>query len=103
MMSYVCFNSFAGTTGLGLEAGLAVLVFGAFGFVAPVPGGIGAFEFMVTTALASYAVDKDTQSAYAILTHASQTGAVLVFGSLSFLALALINKPAKSKIANPQS
>lgn len=96
MMSYVCFNSFPGTTGLGFSAGLAVLVFGAFGFVAPVPGGIGAFEFMVTTALATYAVDKDTQSAYAILTHFSQTGAVLVFGSLSLVILAVINKPKKA-------
>ena len=92
LMSYVCFYSFASTMNLGPVAGLAVMVFGGFGFVAPVPGGIGAFEFMVTMVLTAYGIGENDRNSFALLVHAAQTIAVLAFGLMSFIFIPIINK-----------
>jgi len=98
MMSYVCFFCFPATSHLGLVIALAVMVFGGFGWAAPVQGGIGTFHIIVTQALVLFGVAENDGLAYAILSHATQVFAMLVFGSICLIVLPLINrKPATSE------
>jgi hypothetical protein len=96
-MSYVCFFSFPATSSLTLMAGLAVMVFGGFGWAAPVQGGIGTFHVIVTQTLVLYGIAENDGLAYAFLTHATQVIAMLIFGSLSLVLLPLINRKKTSE------
>ncbi|MBA2407695.1 MAG: flippase-like domain-containing protein [Chitinophagales bacterium] len=95
MMSYVCFFSFQQTSGLGVVAGLAVMVFGGFGWAAPVQGGFGTYHAIVTQSLFVFGIENDDGLAYAILAHATQVFGMLVFGLLSLLLLPILNRKRK--------
>lgn len=92
LMSLVCFYSFAATASLGLVAAVAVMVFGAFGWAAPVQGGFGTFHVIVTQTLLLYSISNDDGLAYAILNHVTQVMGMLVLGSLSLLILPIYNR-----------
>ncbi len=51
LMTYVGFFSFGATENLSAVTGLVVFVFGTLGIVIPSPGGLGAYQFLVTTCL----------------------------------------------------
>ena len=95
MMSYVCFFSFQQTSDLGVVAGLSVMVFGAFGWAAPVQGGFGTYHAIVTQSLLVFGIANDDGLAYAILTHATQVFGMVVFGLLSLLVLPVLNRKKK--------
>ena len=94
--SYVCFLCFPATSGLGPVAALAVLVFGGFGWAAPVQGGLGTFEIVVTPALVVFGVSANDALAYAILSHATQVFGMVAFGLLALVSLPIINRTALS-------
>lgn len=97
MMSYVCFFSFPATSSLTWITGLAVMVFGGFGWAAPVQGGIGTFHVIVTQTLVLYNIAENDGLAYAILTHATQVFAMLIFGLLSLILLPVLNSKKTSE------
>lgn len=100
LMSYVCFYSFSETLGLGLIAGLAVMVFGGFGWAAPVQGGFGTYHAIVTQTLVLFGIANNDALAFAILSHATQVFGMLIFGLLALVALPLINrKPAMHELS----
>ncbi|MGB3074067.1 MAG: lysylphosphatidylglycerol synthase domain-containing protein, partial [Chitinophagales bacterium] len=92
LMSYVCFYSFAATSSLGWIAALAVMVFGAFGWAAPVQGGFGTFHVIVTQTLLLYGIANNDGLAFAILNHATQVFGMLTFGLLALIVLPVINR-----------
>jgi len=93
MMTYLCFFAMQATSGLSLMDGLTVLSIGSFGFVAPVPGGIGAFHFIVKAILFElYGVNPASAASFATISHLSQTLLILVMGGLSYLAIVLFLK-----------
>jgi uncharacterized protein (TIRG00374 family) len=96
LMSYVCFYSFTATKDLGLIAGLAVMVFGGFGFAAPVQGGFGTYHAIVTQTLVLFGIANDDGLAFAILSHSTQVFGMLVFGLLSLLLLPVLNRKRKA-------
>jgi glycosyltransferase 2 family protein len=91
-MSYVCFFAFGATQNLGFMAALAVLVFGTFGFAAPVQGGIGLYETLVMQTLLLFGLDKDDGLAFAIYSHLTQLLGMLVIGLLALTLLPIINR-----------
>ena len=59
---------------------------GGLGFAVPVPGGIGAFHFVISMALASlYGVPVELGVVYATLSHTSQAITQIVFGTGSYV------------------
>ena len=92
MMAYMCFFSFDFTASLSPFTGFVVMVFGAFGFAAPVQGGIGVYHFMVAQTLVQYGLSSDDGTAYAILAHAAQTVAVIIFGLIFLVGLPFLNR-----------
>lgn len=92
VMLYCVFFAFGFTSHLVPLAGLTVFVFGSFGMVAPVQGGIGAWHFMVIEALALYGVDRGDGKVFALLAHGSTTVMLIVLGLIGLLALPFVNE-----------
>ncbi len=51
LMTYVGFFAFSATEHLSAETGIIVFIFGTLGIVIPSPGGLGAYQYLVTTCL----------------------------------------------------
>ncbi|SHF95416.1 hypothetical protein SAMN05444274_1156 [Mariniphaga anaerophila] len=92
LMLYVVFFSFGFTSHLGPIAGLTTFVLASFGMVAPVQGGMGAWHFMATEALALYGVAKTNGVIFAFVAHTSMTVMIIVIGIISVLILPFINR-----------
>lgn len=92
MMGYLCFRAFDFTAHLSPLAGFVVMVFGGFGFAAPVQGGFGVYHFIVSQTLAQYGVEMNNGLSYALLNHSVQTLSVIIFGLIALLLLPVINK-----------
>jgi uncharacterized protein (TIRG00374 family) len=99
MMSYSCFYCFEATSDLGFVAALAVMVFGGFGWAAPVQGGFGTFHIIVTQTIVLFGITQDNGLAYAILSHATQVFGMLSFGLLFLVLLPLINRKPPAPIS----
>jgi uncharacterized protein (TIRG00374 family) len=102
-MTYTVFFAFEPTEHLGFGAGLVLLVVGALGMSAPVPGGVGAFHFLVAGAMVVYGISKDDGVSYAILLHTSQALTVVILGGISFVISLLIGKNKETEYADSKS
>jgi len=90
MMIYLPFYSLQATSHLDFGDALTVMSIGSLGIVAPVPGGIGTYHFIVKAILFElYGVDQASAASFATITHAAQTIMIIVIGGLSFLMLFL--------------
>jgi len=100
LMIYLPFFSFEATSHLNFEDALTVMSIGSLGIVAPVPGGIGTYHFIVKAVLFElYGVDQASAASFATITHAAQTLMIIIVGGLSFLMLFL----QKNKVENESS
>lgn len=78
--------------------GLTILAIGSLGIVAPVPGGIGAYHFIVKSILVElYAIEANAAGAFAAITHAGQTILNVLVGALSYFYMMVIMKHQKPK------
>jgi len=69
--------------------GLFLLVTGSIGMVIPVQGGIGAYHWIISTALTLYGLPRETGVVLATLAHESQTLMILVVGTFSVVMVML--------------
>jgi glycosyltransferase 2 family protein len=101
LMSYVVFFSMPQTAGLGIRAGLAILIMGGIGMSAPVQGGIGAFHILVSSVLVLYGISEEDGVLFATILHTSQMLMVILTGSICLLAVLVISKRnSRSKLRN---
>ena len=71
--------------GLDLIDALFLSLVGGLGFAVPVPGGIGAFHFVISLALSAvYGIPMETGIIYATLSHTSQAITQILFGVGSY-------------------
>ncbi|MDD3875006.1 MAG: lysylphosphatidylglycerol synthase transmembrane domain-containing protein [Bacteroidales bacterium] len=99
LMTYLCFFAMASTSILTVSAGFTVLVMGSAGIVAPVPGGIGAYHFMVISTLVEvYNINTTSATSFAYLSHTSQGVLIGILGAVSFLAIFLQKNKSKSDV-----
>ena len=91
MMAYFVFFSMPETAGLGIDAGLATLVFGTIGIML-VQGGIGIYPVIVAETLLLYSVESTKGYALGWLIWSSQTITIILLGSVSLILLPLLNK-----------
>lgn len=74
------------TENLGMIDALFLSLIGGLGFVVPVPGGIGAYHFIVSTCLfAIYGIPMHVGLVFATLSHSSQAITQIVFGIGSYV------------------
>jgi uncharacterized membrane protein YbhN (UPF0104 family) len=92
-MVYVPVMMFPETAKLNFVDGLTLLAIGSLGIVAPVPGGIGAYHFIVKAILVElYHITPDVAISFATITHAGQTFLNVFMGSLGYLYILLTKK-----------
>lgn len=93
LMLYVCFFCFGETSHLTLADALVVLMFGTFGVIAPVPGGIGAYQWLVISVLTHiYFISPNIAFTLAWILWGSQLILIVFLGLVSLILLPIINK-----------
>ena len=96
-MTFVVFFSIPATSSLSLIDGLFILVVGGLGMSAPVQGGIGAFHWIISSALMLYGLSKEQGLVFATIQHESQTIFAILLGTLSVLMLFLQSRTKRKK------
>jgi glycosyltransferase 2 family protein len=100
LMVYIAFFAIDGTSNLTIISALTLLVITTFGFVAPVPGGIGAYHWiMITTLIELYGVASEQAASFAVIAHASQMLLVIVVGLICFGFLFFLKKKKQHAIS----
>ena len=100
-MIYVAFFAFESTKELGLLTGLTVFVMAGLGMVIPVPGGIGAWHWLVTRTLFVYGITiVPNGNAFALVVHTTSSIMLISVGFIALIFLPLYNKKKELKISN---
>ena len=86
-MIYVCFFAMPATENIQIDQSLFVMMAASMGIVVPVPGGVGAYHYLVAKALEVLAVPYPEGLAFATLVHASQTIMLMSTGVIGFIGL----------------
>jgi uncharacterized membrane protein YbhN (UPF0104 family) len=87
VMIYVCFFAMPATENIQVDQSLFVMMAASMGIVVPVPGGVGAYHYLVAKALEVLAVPYPEGLAFATLVHASQTIMLMSTGVIGFIGL----------------
>ena len=83
----VGFTIVSGLESIGPEQAFFVSVAAGLGFVIPVPGGIGAYHYLVSKALVVLGLTPFVGTSFATLIHSSQSLMFVVTGALGFVFL----------------
>jgi uncharacterized membrane protein YbhN (UPF0104 family) len=93
LQSYTIMHAMSETASLGAVDALFLMLVGALGWVAPVPGGLGAYHFLLSLALLTmYAIPWELGVVFATISHETQAVMMIVFGFLSLAAILLAGK-----------
>jgi len=96
IMVYLPFFMLPETSQLTFIDGLTVLAIGSLGIVAPVPGGIGAYHYIVKVTLTElYQVEANAAMSFATISHAGQTLLNILAGAVSYFLMGLFSKKQK--------
>jgi len=88
LMTYTAFFALEATSGLNFIDAITVMALGSLGMVAPVPGGIGAYQFVVKAILTEiYLVQSEPAVSYSIILWAAQSAMIIVVGAISYYIL----------------
>jgi uncharacterized membrane protein YbhN (UPF0104 family) len=87
VMIYVCFFAMPATENIEVDQSLFVMMAASMGIVVPVPGGVGAYHYLVAKALEVLSVPYPEGLAFATLVHASQTIMLMSTGVIGFIGL----------------
>jgi uncharacterized protein (TIRG00374 family) len=93
LMIFFCVFALNDTAHLTIFDSLTIMVLGSIGIVAPVPGGIGAYHFIVIALLTEiYAIVDEAATSFAYIAHTSQMAIIILVGTFSYFMLLLIQK-----------
>lgn len=99
-MTYFVFFTMEATSNLTVIDGITVLAIGSLGMVAPVPGGIGAYHFIVKAILVElYLIPSAIAASWATLIHTSQGVLILFVGALSYFLIFLQKKKKSNELS----
>ena len=92
LLTYFPVFAFESTEHITILGGLAFFVIGSYGMVAPVPGGVGAWHFMVAGTLVVIGINDQDARVFALIVHAAQTIMIAVLGIISTALLPVVNR-----------
>ena len=92
LMVYICFFSMEATSIVTIPQALFVMMSATFSYILPVPGGIGAYHYLVSSALLVIGVPLDAGLAFATVVHSAQTLMMILAGVSGFAGLAFIRR-----------
>lgn len=90
--TYMGFFAMQDMAHFGIRGALSALTFGSFGMIIPSPGGIGSFQYAIQQVMMLYGVTPEKGLSLGMLIWFAQTGIVIIFGTVAFLLLPVINK-----------
>jgi uncharacterized protein (TIRG00374 family) len=97
MMTYMGFFALTETEHLNFLDGVTIMAIGSLGIVAPVPGGIGAYQFIVTAMLVEiYGIASEPAASFSIILWFTQTILIIIAGIFSYYMLMF----KKTKLTN---
>ncbi len=96
LMTFTAFFALDATSHLSFFDGVTVMALGSLGIVAPVPGGIGAYQFVVKAILVEiYLIPSEPAVSFSIILWAAQSAMIIVVGFISYYIL-VFKKSKKS-------
>ena len=96
LMVYFTFMLLPETSVLAFKDAFTLLGIGSLGIVAPVPGGIGAYHFIIKSVLYEvYGIGGVAAGSFAAITHAGQTLLNVGVGAFSYFMLMFLTKKQK--------
>src|SRR5690349_15798762 len=90
--TYMGFFAMSDLREYGIKAAFSALSFGSIGMIVPAPGGIGAYQYAVQQVLLVYGISAEKGLSLGMLIWVAQTGIVIIFGTISFMLLPVLNK-----------
>lgn len=97
VMSYTTILAFPQVSDLNWADAMFLMVVGGMGWIVPVQGGIGAYHFILSLAMASiYGIPQTSGVVFATISHESQALTMLVCGAVSLFSIYL-SKTKKRK------
>ena len=88
LMTFTAFFALEATSGLGFVDAITVMALGSLGMVAPVPGGIGAYQFVVKAILTEiYLVPSEPALSYSIILWTAQSFMIILLVAVSYYIL----------------
>jgi uncharacterized membrane protein YbhN (UPF0104 family) len=101
--TYMGFFAMSDLSAYGIKAAFSALSFGSIGMIVPSPGGIGSFQYAVQQVLMVYGISAEKGLSLGMLIWVAQTGIIIIFGTISFMLLPVLNKSKNEKPAvDPQ-
>ena len=98
LLTYVSFFAFPFSSGLTLSAALFITVLGGIGMSAPVQGGIGTYDWLVSQGLILYGLSETNGTVFAVMGHSVQTLFLVALGIISMISLFFFTKKQSSSI-----
>jgi glycosyltransferase 2 family protein len=93
--TYMGFFAMTDMAHFGIKGALSALTFGSFGMIIPSPGGIGSFQYAIQQVMILYGVTPEKGLSLGMLIWFAQTGIIIIFGTIAFLVLPVVNKKKK--------
>ena len=93
--TYMGFFAMQDMAHFGIKGALSALTFGSFGMIIPSPGGIGSFQYAIQQVMILYGVTPEKGLSLGMLIWFAQTGIIILFGTIAFLLLPIVNKEKK--------
>ena len=93
--TYMGFFAMRDMAHFGMRGALSALTFGSFGMIIPSPGGIGSFQYAIQQVMILYGVTPEKGLSLGMLIWFAQTGIIILFGTIAFLLLPIVNKQKK--------
>lgn len=93
LMSYVVVFALDSTSHIDPSSGLFVMIVGAFGIIAPSPGGAGSYHFLAKTGMIVIGIGEIDALTFATMVHTGQTIMTIIAG---FVALYVAYKARKA-------
>jgi hypothetical protein len=90
--TYMGFFAMQDMAKFGIKGALSALTFGSFGMIIPSPGGIGSFQYAIQQVMMLYGVTPEKGLSLGMLIWFAQTGIIILFGTIAFFVLPVINK-----------
>lgn len=96
VMTYLPFKMLSESSHLTFVDGITLMALGSLGIVAPVPGGIGTYHYIVKVILTEiYGVQDVAAMSYATIVHAGQTMFNVIVGAASYVLIGILARKQK--------
>ena len=97
LMLYVVFFAYPPTYNMPLSAAVFTYTIGTFAFLLPIQAGMGVWHFLVSECLYLYGLNKEAGKMFALIAHTFTNLVYLIFGTIGFIIIPLINNKTPDK------